>query len=75
MFVVRPPSHVVGVFPADACGTFDNQGQINDAVGQQPIHTAELFIYINIDLILDSLSYGSVLWCTTVGLSEHDILE
>ena len=45
------------------------------SVSLQPIHTAELFIYINIDSISDSLSYGSVLLCTTVGLSDHDILE
>ena len=37
--------------PADARGTFDNHGQINDAVSLQPIHTPDLFIYINKDLI------------------------
>ena len=44
-------------------------------VSLQPIHTPDLFIYINIDFILDRLSYGSVLLCMTVGLSEHNILE
>ena len=43
----EPPSHI----PADARGTFDNHGQINDAVSLQPIHTPDLFIYINNDLI------------------------
>ena len=41
------PSHI----PADALGTFDNHGQINDAVILQPIYTPDLFIYINNDLI------------------------
>ena len=35
----------------DARGTFDNHGQINDAVSLQPIHTPDLFIYINNDFI------------------------
>ena len=35
----------------DARGTFDNLGQINDAVSLQPIHTPDLFIYIINDLI------------------------
>ena len=43
----EPPSHI----PADARGTFDNHGQKNDAVSLQPIHTPDLFIYINNDLI------------------------
>ena len=43
----EPPSHI----PANALGTFDNHGQINDAVGLQPIHTPDLFIYIINDLI------------------------
>ena len=43
----KPPSHI----PADGRGTFDNHGQINDAVSLQPIHTPDLFIYINHDLI------------------------
>ena len=30
----------------DARGTFDNHGQINDAVSVQPIHTPSLLIYI-----------------------------
>ena len=34
-----------------ARGTFDNHGQIYDAVSLQPIHTPDLFIYINNDLI------------------------
>ena len=42
-----PVSHI----PADARGTFDNHGQINDAVSLQPIHTPDLFIYILNDLI------------------------
>ena len=58
---MEPPSHI----PADERGTFDNHGQINDAVSLQPIHTSDLFIYIIIDLIWDRLSYGSVLSCTT----------
>ena len=37
--------------PAEARGTFDNKGQINDAVSLQPIHTPDLLIYINNDLI------------------------
>ena len=37
--------------PADARGTFDNRRQIYDAVSLQPIHTPDLFIYINNDLI------------------------
>ena len=32
----EPPSHIPS---ADARGTFDNNGQINDAVSLQPIHT------------------------------------
>ena len=43
----EPPSHI----PANARGTSDNHGQINDAVSLQPIHTPDLFIYINNDLI------------------------
>ena len=43
----EPPSHI----PADARGTFDNHGQINDDISLQPIHTPDLFIYINNDLI------------------------
>ena len=35
----------------DARGTFDNHGQINDAVSLQPIHTPDLFIYIINDII------------------------
>ena len=42
---------VVSHIPADARGTFDNHGQIYDAVSLQPIHTPDLFIYINNDLI------------------------
>ena len=34
----------------DARGTFDNHGQINDAVSLQPIHTPDLLSYINNDL-------------------------
>ena len=46
------------------------------SVSLQQIHTPDLFIYINIDLILNSFSYGSVPLCTiAVGLSEHDILK
>ena len=45
--VMEPPSHI----PAAARGNFDNHGQINDAVSLQPIHTPDLFIYINNDLI------------------------
>ena len=37
--------------PAGARGTLDNHGQINDAVSLKPIHTPDLFIYINNDLI------------------------
>ena len=69
----EPPSHVPQK-GKDARGTFDNHGQINDAVSLQPIHTPDLLIYINNDLIKDRLSYGSVLLCTMAGLSEHDIL-
>ena len=43
----EPPSHI----RAKVRGTFDNQGQINDAVSLQPIHTPHLFIYIIHDLI------------------------
>ena len=43
----EPPS----LIPADERGTFDNHGQINDAVSLQPIHTSDLFIYNNNDLI------------------------
>ena len=43
----EPPSYI----PADARGTFDNHGQKNDAVSLQPIHTPDLLIYINNDLI------------------------
>ena len=43
----EPLSHI----PADARGTFDNHWQINDVVSLQPIHTPDLFIYINNDLI------------------------
>ena len=46
-FLLGAPSHI----PADARGTFDNHGQINDAVSLQPIHTPDLFTYINNDLI------------------------
>ena len=35
----------------DVRGTFDNHGQINDAVSLQPIHIPDLLIYINNDLI------------------------
>ena len=41
------PAHI----PAGARGTFDSHGQINDAVSLQPIHTPDLFIYIDNDLI------------------------
>ena len=41
----------VSHIPAEARGTFDNHGQINEAVSLQPIHTPDLFIYINNDLI------------------------
>ena len=37
--------------PADTRCTFDNHGQINDAVSLQPIHTRDLVIYIINDLI------------------------
>ena len=47
VFAGSPPSHI----PADARGTFDNHGQINDAVSLQPIHTPDLYIYINNDLM------------------------
>ena len=47
VFAGSPSSHI----PADARGTFDNHGQIYDAVSLQPIHTPDLFIYINNDLI------------------------
>ena len=43
----EPPSHI----SSDAPGTFDNHGQINDAVSLQQIHTPDLLIYINNDLI------------------------
>ena len=43
----EPLSHISD----DERGTFDNHGQINDAVSLQPIHTSDLFIYINNDLI------------------------
>ena len=43
----EPSSHI----PADVRGTFDNHGQIKDAVSLQPIHTNDLMIYINNDLI------------------------
>ena len=36
---------------SDVCGTFDNHGQINDTVNLQLIHTPDLFIYVNNDLI------------------------
>ena len=45
-FAGSPVSH-----SRHARGTFDNHGQINDAVSLQPIHTPDLFIYINNDLI------------------------
>ena len=44
---LEPPFHIT----ADARGTLDNHGQINDAVSLQPIHTPDLFTYINKDLI------------------------
>ena len=42
---------VVSHIPADARGTSDNHGQINDVVILQPIHTPDLFIYIVNDSI------------------------
>ena len=46
VFAGSPVSH-----SRHARGTFDNHGQINDAVSLQPIHTPDLFIYVNNDLI------------------------
>ena len=47
------PVSQVTFLPKDkeAPGTFDNHGQINDAISLQPIHTPDLFIYIINDLI------------------------
>ena len=49
----EPPSHIPArvSLSAAARGTFDNHGQINDAVILQPIYTPDLFIYNNNDLI------------------------
>ena len=49
----------------------DSHGQINDAVGLQPIHTPDMFIYINKDLFqkIALHIYGSVLLCTVVYLN------
>ena len=77
MFVVSASPRLTLTFPPkckDTRGTSDNHGQIDETVSLQLIHTPDLCIYNNNDLIQDHLSCWSVLLCTTVGLSEHDIL-
>ena len=70
MFALRAAT-CVQQLGTDANGTFDNHGQIDDAVNRELIHTP-LLIFKN-DFIQVHLSYGRVLLGTSIGLSVCDV--